>query len=251
MKIAFPTDEHRPFQDDRAVHVALKIVSDFNPDVLILGSDGMDFYNISKFNKNPERVKTGLQDEIDQWQAGVRDWSSAAPSARKLYLIGNHEERWRTWLWYHPEIHDLNALKYENLLELAKLGIEWDPRPSGNLEHTFFNRLVIRHGRFVRKWSGMSAKAELEADRYSISSISGHTHRGGSHYATTRNGMVQAHEAFCLCRLDPEYILHPDWQQGIVLAEVDVGNLSVETIPIINDVLTKKAIWRGKEYISR
>ena len=56
MKIAFPTDEHFPFQDERARSIALEIVRDFNPDVLISGSDGVDFYALSKFSKNPKSM---------------------------------------------------------------------------------------------------------------------------------------------------------------------------------------------------
>ena len=33
MKIAFPTDEHFPFQDDQAREVAMMIVQDFDPDL--------------------------------------------------------------------------------------------------------------------------------------------------------------------------------------------------------------------------
>ena len=57
MKLAFVTDEHHPFQDDHARSVALKIVQDFDPDMVVCGSDGIDFYQVSHFDKNPERVK--------------------------------------------------------------------------------------------------------------------------------------------------------------------------------------------------
>ena len=39
VKVAFPTDEHYPYQDEYARDVALQIVADFSPDVLISGSD--------------------------------------------------------------------------------------------------------------------------------------------------------------------------------------------------------------------
>ena len=38
------------------------------------GSDGLDFYRLSRFSKNPLRAKsTTLQTEIDMWQAGQRE----------------------------------------------------------------------------------------------------------------------------------------------------------------------------------
>jgi len=78
-KIAIPTDEHIPFQDDRARAVALKIVADYQPDIRIAGSDGVDFYMLSRFDKNPLRAAFGLQGEIDMWKASQREWRDAAP----------------------------------------------------------------------------------------------------------------------------------------------------------------------------
>jgi hypothetical protein len=246
MRIAFPTDEHFPYQDEKARQLALKIVQDFKPHVLISGSDGLDFYSLSDFDKNPDRTN-GLQEEIDQWQAGQREWRDVAPESKSFFLIGNHEDRLRKFLWRHPEIADLESLKLPQLLGLEKLGIVWEyaKGENANRELCLFN-LVIKHGKFIRRGSGMSARAELENEKFARSTLTGHTHRGGSHYAATRDGAVQAHECYCLCRLDPEYVQHPDWQQGIVLAEVTSQSLSVESILFNNS----KAVWRGQEYRS-
>lgn len=246
MRISFPTDEHRPFHDERAVELAQRIVSDFSPELLIVGSDGMDFYAVSHFDKNPERMKSGLQTEVDQWQEGQRAWRSAAPNARRIYIRGNHEDRLRKYLWRHPELYGLKALELPNLLDFSSLGIE----DSGNDEVVIDEALVIRHGEVARKLSAMSARAEVERDFYAISTMTGHTHRGGTFYTTTRNGLVIGQECFCLCRMDPEYMDHPNWQQGIVLAEVNGGDVHIEPIPFSSFRDRKVARWRGKEYIA-
>lgn len=254
MKIAFPTDEHFPFQDEKARAVALKIVSDFNPDLLISGSDGVDFYAISNFDKNPERAKLGLQAEINAWRKGQLEWKDAAPHAKRRFIPGNHEDRLRRYLWRHPEIASLDAMSLPKVLDLDSLGIEYSNEDYGSYEIVVApprggnGQLIIKHGKFVRKGSGQSARAELENECYSISILTGHTHRGGSYFASTRAGVVQAHECFCLCRLDPEYVAHPDWQQGIILAEVGKTLLNVKLIPIHTFRRQKKAVWRGKEY---
>ncbi len=248
MKIAFPTDEHFPFQDDQAREAAMMIVQDFDPHLLVVGSDGMDFYDISTFDKDPKRVKVDIQKEIDLWKGGVREWAEAAPNARKRYIPGNHEDRLRRYLWRHPEIAALEALRLDKLLDFEALGIEWDEREYDNSEIVLFDKLSIRHGKYVRAAAGMSARAELEADRYSISCMTGHTHRGGTVHATTREGLVMAQECFCLCRLDPAYLARPNWQQGIVLAEVDENILTIEAIPIQTFQRWKVAYWRGEEY---
>lgn len=246
LRIVFPTDEHRPYHDPRAVEIALKITSDFRPNLRVAGSDGLDFYNISKYDKNPQRVMDGnLQVEIDSWAAGQREWRDASPDAAVYFLIGNHEDRLRKWLWRHPELYGLEVLRLPQLLQFEKLGIPWNEEAHTELE--LCKKLVIRHGDLVRQHSAYTAKAILEREYYARNVVFGHTHRGGSHYVTTRDGVVQAQEGFCLCRLDPEYQRNPNWQQGLVLIEVD-EYVSIETVPFreVNGKLTAR--WRGKEY---
>jgi hypothetical protein len=248
LKIAFPTDEHYPFQDEKARCLALRIVSDFDPDLLIVGSDGIDFYAVSTYDKNPERIKSSLQDEIDAWVEGQKEWRDAAPKARRRFLPGNHEDRLRRYLWRHPEIASLKVLSLANLLGLESLRVEYEAGESDRQEIVIEDRLVIKHGQYIRKGAGQSAMAELQAEHYSISTLTGHSHRGGSFFARTRAGLVQGHEGFCLCKLDPEYLVRPNWQQGILLAEVSETALSVEPIPFMDFRYRKRAVWRGKEY---
>lgn len=245
IKLAFPTDEHYPFQDESARSVALQITQDFKPNIRICGSDGLDFYNLSKFDKNPERFRTGLQGEINAWKAGQAEWRSAASKAKAHYLTGNHEDRLRSYLWRHPELHGLDALALPNLLDFASLGITWEGEGE---ELELYKRAVVKHGSYIRKFSALSARSELEAEFYAIAVLTGHSHRGGVYYATTRQGVTQAVECFCLCRLDPEYIRHPNWQQGLVLAEVGEDSLSIECIPFYTAQGKRCARWRGKEY---
>jgi hypothetical protein len=251
-KLAFVTDEHFPYQDEHARYVALQIVRDYQPDIRIAGSDGMDFYSISKFDKNPKRVTDQLQEEIDSWSAGQREWISAAPEAHAFFIIGNHEDRLRKYLWKHPELSGLEVLQLPTLLNLASLGIYWEKNKGdrANYELNLFDRLIVKHGDIIRTHSSYTARAELEREAYSISVLTGHSHRGGTHYMRTRQGIVLAQECFCLCDLEPEYIAHPNWQQGLVLAEVTAKSLFVEPIPFYNVRGKVRAIWRGNEYRS-
>lgn len=247
IKVAFPTDMHYPFQDDHAVSVALQIVQDFDPDILVAGSDGIDFYAISTYSKDPKRVKsTGLQSEIDAWRKGQREWNDAAPRAYKPFIIGNHEDRLRRWVWEHPGASDLRSLEMSRLLELDSLGIELAP----NNEVIVGDVLLIKHGDFVRSHSAFSAKAELMNEVYQFNVMTGHTHRGGSYFVTARGNVFHAHECFCLCDTSPEYKKNPNWQQGISLATVWDGHVSVEQIPIFTNSNGKVAHWRDREYRS-
>jgi predicted phosphodiesterase len=245
IKVAFPSDEHHPYQDDKAIDVALKIVEDFKPDEIVVGSDGVDFYSISKFSKDPARMKgRQLQDEINSWKATQRKWIDAAPDAKRHYITGNHEDRLEKYIWDHPELHGLDALLLHSLLGFDELGLD-----EVEDEIVYGNKLVIKHGTVVRKHSAYTARGELEGEMYAISTLTGHTHRGGTHMATSRFGMVQAVEGFCLCDLNPPYIKgKPNWQQGIVLATVSDFGVHFEPIPFFKKRGKTLALWRGKQH---
>lgn len=247
MRIIFPTDEHYPYQDEEARAIALKIASDFDPHIRIAGSDGIDFYSLSRFDKNPLRMKVGaLQEDIDAWKKGQREWLDATPHANVKFLMGNHEDRLRRYLWKNPVLFGMDGLKIENLLNFDKLMIDVENGENAYNEFSM-KGLVIRHGSVVRKFSAFTAKAEMEKEFHSVNVLTGHTHRGGSYYITGRNGVVQAHECFCLCSLFPEYVESPNWQQGIVLVEID-ETVTVEAVTIHTKGGKKFARWRGKEY---
>lgn len=248
-RIVFPTDEHYPFADQDARHLAMLIARDFNPDVRIAGSDGVDFYSLSKFDKNPQRKKS-LDFEVDLWAEGQREWQDATPNAMAIFLMGNHEWRLQRYLWSHEEIADLRALQIPNFMRLDELDIVYDEslHEMANREVQFDN-LLIKHGSLARKHSAYSARGELEKEFYQINVITGHTHRGGTTYATTRQGVVQATEGFCLCSLHPPYVDKPNWQQGIVLATTyEDGDVDIEPVLFRRRRGEIYARWRGKEY---
>jgi hypothetical protein len=49
--------------------------------------------------------------------------------------------------------------------------------------------------------------------------------------------------------LEPEFVLHPDWQQGIALATITNFGLTVEMIPFHRNFGKAVAQWRDREYI--
>ena len=80
IKVAFPTDQHVPYEDKQAVELAMKIVQKFDPDEFIVGSDNMDFYAVSKFDKNPR-------------PAGSYRFSTRSIAFRKTRRIGSRRPR--------------------------------------------------------------------------------------------------------------------------------------------------------------
>jgi len=238
------SDIHIPYHDPFAWALFLNIVDIVNPDTINIDGDALDCYQMSAFDKDPERMKDGnFQDDLDKWFAMMQELKQRARRKRKLKFVpGNHEARLRRYLMRNPELHGLRALELASLMRLEELEIEYHEEEIEVIP----NLLVIKHGDVVRKDSAFSAKGELEKEKYAISTITGHTHRLGTHYARTRNRVVKAHENGCLCLLNPEYVKNPNWQQGLTMTTHFGGELfHVEDIPFLNSGEHIKAVVLG------
>lgn len=225
-------DFHVPFHDEKAVSVALALVEDIEPEVIYLNGDVMDFYAVSRFDKNPRRALE-LQDEIDQTFDILSRVRAAAPQARIVYIRGNHEARLTTYLNAHaPELSGLRALDIRSLLSLDALNIEW---VEGKGKEAFAYYGVIKVGHFDRVSQNAGYTAKLLIDRHACSLVQGHTHRLAAVYRTYPDGTtVVGCEGGTLALTDPEYVSGPDWCAGLVVItkERDGNRFHVQPVAI-------------------
>lgn len=164
-KFVVLSDIHFPYQDDKAIKAALNFIKTNPVDIIILNGDILDFYDVSSFDKNPDRVNS-LQKEIDMATKFFKKLRTIKPNARIVFIKGNHEYRLERYLKKHPELYSLDALKLPNLLDLKKYNIEYSDKGIK------LGSLKIIHGTIVRKFSGYTARAEMEKN--DCSGISGH-----------------------------------------------------------------------------
>ena len=219
------SDIHIPYQDDIAVNTALEFIADKQPDYIVLNGDIVDFYDLSRFNKDPDRVQC-LQSELDEVEQLFKSLTKLSPKSKIYYVRGNHEKRLEIYLMKNPELNSLKALKLPNLLGLEKYGIEYVEKDLR------LGSLKIIHGDMVRKFSAYTAKAEIET--HDCSGISSHTHRGGVYYQATPERYLLWAESFCLCDLHPHYIDYPNWQQGLLYGWIKGESFAVTPVPIVN-----------------
>jgi hypothetical protein len=240
-------DLHVPYHDEKALQVVENYIKDTKPFAIYQIGDMYDFYSISRFDKDPSRIET-LQDEIDK---GYEIWErikNASPSSELHHLTGNHETRLKKYLWRHPELHSLKALKLENVLRLKELGVKHHDVE----EVVYINKsLIVTHGANddgckLSQYSGYSAKNTLEKN--GISGISGHTHRLASHYSRKLGGQLEWHEAGSLCTLNPDYVKKPNWQQGFARVLFNQKQFDVDLIRIHNFHGKYWAVADGKIY---
>lgn len=220
------TDWHVPYHDTQAVNAALKFCEVIQPEIIVM-HEVHDFYELSRFNKDPARKET-LQDELDEAARYFRRLRKACPDSRLILLNSNHLDRLRRFLWTEGRpLASLRALQLEALLELEQHDIE--------LRDNFsFKGVLFKHGDIVRKFSGYTAKGEFEKE--GCAGVTGHTHRLGSFFTRKRGGSYAWVESGCLCDLEPEYIDGvADWQHGITLVTFERDGLQyyMQPIPII------------------
>lgn len=211
---AIISDLHFPYQDRNAINAFRRFIKDKKVNDIILNGDILDFYDLSRFDKDPVRVNK-LQEELNQVKSFLASLRELKPEANIVYVEGNHEDRLRRYLFTHPEISSLDNLKLERLLDLEKYDVRLVKRYK-------LGPLLLTHGSIVRQYSSFSAKGELE--KMNTSGVSGHTHRLGSYYKSGEGFAIEWHEGGCLCTLNPEYMSEvPNWQQGFMYGGWEKG----------------------------
>lgn len=218
-------DIHFPYQDDKAIDAFLDFIASKRIDIIILNGDILDFYDVSSFDKRPDRINS-LQKELDLSYKFMSELRAMKPEAKIVFVKGNHSYRVERYLMKHPELYSLNNLKLPNLLRLDELGIEYQDK-----EYRL-GSLKIIHGDMVRKFSGYTARGELE--KHDCSGVNSHTHRLSCYYYKTPERYLAWFEAGCLCDINPEYVDNPNWQQGFLYGYIEKDSFAVTPIPIVD-----------------
>ncbi len=237
MKSIIANDFHGQFRDKATCKLLFQFIKREKPDKIILNGDIVDFYSISRFDKDPAR-KEDLQDELNDCYNLLVDIRDSAPDAEIDFEEGNHELRLRKYLRSKAAaIASLDALKIETLLGLEELEIKY------NRDGQWLGDLFVYHGSLIRSKAGYTAHAELLKN--GCSGISGHSHRDAKAPVRHRGGQLCWWENFCMCDLNPEYVKGiANWTQGWSVVTIIGKRPDVEPVAVIGGRYT----YRGKEY---
>ena len=210
------SDLHIPY-DDRSV---IALVEDFIKvqkfEHIILDGDLLDFDVISDFSPSPFSVTT-FSEQIVMAKAFLARLRKDNPTARIIFIPGNHEYRLVRYLMRHArELAGLGELKLGSLLGLDTLKIEL--KDSG-LKETYiqFGDLYIGHWNMIRMHSGWTAKALIE--KKGVSVVQAHTHRLGLFRKACLGRTLVGIESGCLCQLDPIWDKDLNWHHGFVVVK--------------------------------
>lgn len=209
-RVLFVTDVHFPFHDEHAVERFLDHVDSEQVDTIIVGGDAIDAYSVSKYDPDPARINS-LQDELDLLGGFLADIAARQPQARRVYIMGNHEDRIPAYLRRKaPALERLRCLQMSQVLQTAENGFEL---VSG--EGIIIDGSRYKHGAEVAQGAGNSVKKAME--RHWRNVFMGHCHRRAVRRVRKDDREFVGAEAGGLMSLSPDYVKFPDWQQGWLL----------------------------------
>lgn len=224
------SDIHVPFHSEVALRAAVDALVGDKIQALVLNGDTADFYAISRWTKNP--AKRNFRGELQAIRELLGWIRQTFPDIPIVFKSGNHEERWRLWLYQHaPEISDEKEMGLDNWLRIREYHMELveDQRP------IMAGKLPILHGH--EKGKGISAPVNQARGaflRLHHTVLEGHGHRTSGHCEPDMFGSeVFCWSTGCLCDLRPEYARINKWNHGYALCHVhgdgsfDVSNLRI------------------------
>lgn len=241
-RVGVLSDIHVPYHDKSALETAVKECKRHKCDVVLLNGDTIDFYGISRFEKDPER-RTATEEIRDAVQL-MRWIQSVFPKARLIWKNGNHDERWEKYCWANaPVLWSLKQCRLDGVLgyeyadqtgneatKLDRYGWEYvtDKRP------IMAGRLPILHGHELPGGGSPVNPARGAYMRTAHTVLIGHLHRSSQHTEPNMfHEEVACFSTGALCGMYPAYARVNKWNSGFALVDVaadgefDVRNLRI------------------------
>jgi metallophosphoesterase superfamily enzyme len=230
-----------PLHDEAAIDATLQFVSDFKPDTIIIGGDGLDCGAISHHNHD----KPGKTEELRLYDDGELFRTNVLSELEKtranlVYIEGNHEDWINDFTDATPGIKRLISLR-----TILSLDDRWNIIDQGG----YFNlgKLTFVHG---DQFSGGEYVAKAAVIAYERNIRFGHFHTYQAYTKTSaidinigRTGVAVP----CLCRKNPRYgESKPNrWVQGFNYGYVSGNGNFNDYFPII---VNGSFMAEGKQY---
>lgn len=240
-------EELIPIQDEDAISVALAIVEDENPDLIVLVGDNLDLAEFGKYRLSVAFQRT-TQATFDRAALLCAQLRAKAPNARIVWLAGNHEERLPIFILDNaaaafglrqgnvPESWPVMSVPF--LCQFDAYNIEYLP---GYPASSFWinEKLRVIHGDKVAS-NGSTAHKYLSTEKSSV--IYGHIHRREWAERTREDHdgpkTIMAASPGCLARIDGAVPStkggidldgrpvqrYEDWQQGMAIVRYEPGD---------------------------
>lgn len=217
------SDIHVPHHCVAYIALSMKLVKMIRPDGIIQLGDALDFWQISRFDKDPQR-KQAIVEDAKIYSAILQEWASLLkPDGIIHQLCGNHEDRLRRYIWQNARELDGLVKTVPEMIGLKQLGIAAKWHELSNWQSCRIGDCILHHGHYYNQHVAMGNLV-----RYPKSLITGHTHRfqfvtnGDRFSASLGHGSNESHTA--------HQPTPTGWQQAMGLLTVVNGKSHLEPI---------------------
>jgi len=238
-------DPHYPFQNEVLMQKVFQCIKDNNVAGVCISGDWLDLYTLGTYNADSLGLlrDISLDEEYESGLAGIEALEKVLPKdARKMFLWGNHEDR------YFREMNKRDNAKYGNTLQnpndalkLAEYG--WEVKTNWKDDFFTVGDIDITHGTY---FNIHCAKKHLDMHGKSI--MFGHTHRSQAHVT----GEGAAYNIGTLCDLESSAfhymprMTREQWSNGFAIITVIDGKSYIEQIVVRKG--KNSFVFRGKVY---
>jgi predicted phosphodiesterase len=226
------SDAHVPYHNEEVLTVLFDQGLKENVDTVIINGDFLDFYQLSRFERDPR--ERSVRYELETGREILKIIRDAFPSALIVYVVGNHEQRYESFLRLKaPELLDIEEFRLDILLKLRDLNIQFvtDKRMIK------FGKLNVIHGHeFGHQVFSPVNPARGFYMRAKTNVLGGHHHQSSEHIEPNMNGeSIGAWSIGCTSELHPRYFPLNRWGHGGAITEItdDRGNFKVDNMKII------------------
>lgn len=224
-------DIHAPYHDRESLETALNHGDQKNIDCILFLGDFSDFYSVSAWTQDPDRVD--LRGEIDQAKlilSVIIDYFKDIP----IYLLaGNHEDRLNRYIQRKcPELWGMEELTYESVMNLKAFGVEY----VADKKILQIGKLNLIHGHEFSGGAGSPVNpARGLYNKGKAMSMCGHFHRTSEHAEMSMTGdAVTCWSVGHLGDAHPSYAPINKWNRGFARVErQEKGNFVVYNHKII------------------
>jgi hypothetical protein len=226
-------DIHAPYHDQANLDAAINYGLINGVDEVLIGGDGVDFYAISKWFKDP--LMPLFKVELKRARDVIKYISDAFPGMLKLYINGNHESRYVRHVYDNSralegvEIYGRKLDSISDLLELDTMGWEFidnNELLENGLPPFRLGKLYILHGHETKVGYNVINPAKLFYERCGVSLLCGHIHIPSKWVAPSIIGKPHiAVTSGVLCGMHPDYSRVNRWLAGFEIVERDCDGI--------------------------
>lgn len=215
-KLVILSDLHVPYHDESAITAAVESAKRMQPDTILLNGDLCDMSAIGFWEKDPaEKDFAGELKAVREFLVYLR---AVFPKVRLILKIGNHEERFFSYMWRKaPEMSEVFS-DMHSLLHGDKVGLE----VVGDKRIIQAGKLAILHGHEYGKGNNPVGAARWAFLKGGEIVVIGHFHRTSEFsFTSAHDKLTTCWSTGCLCTLAPDWLPINQWNHGFVECEID------------------------------